>query len=200
MAGLTDWHLFMLLLGCKPVGRNTEQHDIYFGIAEDLPGLLDDIFAFWPEAREKIHIDAWRKVTRVGNYEVRVEWRKDDAPMASEKLFFLNLGGYKPGLFEEFHYKLLTVAGDKGQAIREAMQTAFYQHTGFEGANSHIDDKYGIDVDDIYEIGDILSPSMKKRFAIHLLPSASAGLEDEIHLGYLKASALQKARAGQDEC
>ncbi|MEP6700612.1 MAG: DUF1543 domain-containing protein, partial [Bacteroidota bacterium] len=28
--------LFMLLIGCKPLGRNIEQHDIFFGIGETI--------------------------------------------------------------------------------------------------------------------------------------------------------------------
>ena len=64
--------LFMLLLGCKPLGRNTEQHDIFFAIGTDLKDLLTDIFDFWPEANQKIHIDAWREVNRVDNFDISV--------------------------------------------------------------------------------------------------------------------------------
>ena len=35
--------LFMLLLGCLLKGRNTEQHDIFFGIAETLKDLVPAI-------------------------------------------------------------------------------------------------------------------------------------------------------------
>ena len=37
----------MLLLGCRPTGRNTEQHDIYFGIAKSLKDLIPEIKSFW---------------------------------------------------------------------------------------------------------------------------------------------------------
>jgi hypothetical protein len=143
--------LFMLLLGCKPVKRNTEQHDVFFGIGNELKDMLPDIYNFWPEAKQKIHIDAWREVTQVGNYSVEVVDRQHAKSITNQtKLFFINLGGYKPGEFEEFHYKMLVAAKEKGDAVQEAKQTAFYRHTGFKGATSHIDDKYGIDVDDIY--------------------------------------------------
>ena len=36
------------------------------------------------------------------------------------KLFFLNLGGYKEGDFEEYHYKVVTVAKSKAEAIKKA--------------------------------------------------------------------------------
>lgn len=28
--------LFMLMLGCTPIGRNTEQHDVFFTIASSI--------------------------------------------------------------------------------------------------------------------------------------------------------------------
>jgi hypothetical protein len=110
---------------------------------------------------------------------------------AQTKLFFLNLGGYKPGEFEEYHYKMLAVATDKSIAIQQAKASAFYRHTGFAGATSHIDDKYGVDVDDLYEIEDILPSAMKDNYALGLHPDAGAAA-DEWHLGYTKLSSLMR--------
>jgi len=42
----TGLKLFMLLLGCKPPGRHTEQHDVFFGIARSLRDLVPEIQAF----------------------------------------------------------------------------------------------------------------------------------------------------------
>ena len=181
----------MLLLGCKPQYRNTEQHDVFFGIGNELKDLLPDIFSFWPEAKQKIHIDAWREVTQVDKYKITVIPKEQEgkSTAGSARLFFINLGGYKPGEFEEFHYKMLVAGEDKGVAIQRAKQTAFYQHTGFKGATSHIDDKYGIDVDDIYEIADILPASVKEKYAIRLSPAAD-NHTDELVLGYTKLDKL----------
>lgn len=182
----------MLLLGCKPLQRNTEQHDVFFGIGYELKDLLPDIYSFWPEAKQKIHIDAWREVTEVDKYTVSIvpfEPTGTGGIMDAAKLFFINLGGYKRGEFEEFHYKMLVAAADKGVAIQRAKQTAFYRHTGFKGATSHIDDKYGIDVDDIYEIADILPAAIKEKYAIRLSPAADSNA-DELVLGYTKLDKL----------
>ena len=80
---------------------------------------------------------------------------------------------------------MIVAARDKGEAIQRSKQTAFYKHTGFPGAGSHVDDKYGIDVDDIYEIEDALPPGFKSQYSIVLHP-ADEQQEDELHLGYLK--------------
>lgn len=176
--------LFMLLLGCKPEGRNIEQHDLFFGIGTSLKDIKDDILHFWKEAHERIHIDAWREIQVVDGYKVEVVERSSE-PDRMVKLFFINLGGYKQNDFEEYHYKMLTVSVDKASAIQQAKQTAFYQHTGFTGAASHVDDKYGIDVDDIYQIEDILPGVFKEKFSVRLTKQPHLK-EDIIHLGYLK--------------
>lgn len=175
--------LYMLLVGCKPAGRHTEQHDIYFAVGHTLKDIVPGLLNFWPEANGKIHIDAWREVTQVDGFQVQVVG-KDTAGTNTERMFFLNLGGYKPAEFDELHYKFLVIEQDKAAAIKRAKDSAFYQHTGFEGAPSHIDDKYGVDVDDIFEIEDVLSAEIKAEFKLHLSPAATI-YEDEIHLGYL---------------
>ena len=72
---MTGMKLFMLLLGCKPKGRHTEQHDIFFGAGKTVKDLVPDITAFWPEPN-KVHIDAWREVTEVDGYSVRLIEKK----------------------------------------------------------------------------------------------------------------------------
>jgi hypothetical protein len=197
--------LFMLLLGCKPEGRFTEQHDIFFTIGTSLKSLVPGIRDYWREGGGKLHIDAWRKVTRVDSFRVDVIPRSADvagrsshtalqspAPESrSHRLFFINLGGYKPDEFDEFHYKMIVAAADKGEAIRKAKETAFYRHTGFTGAESHIDDKYGVDVDDIYAIEDILPAPVKDQYTLQLTYNVSDGGQDPIRLGYFQLHKLE---------
>ncbi|WP_443937044.1 DUF1543 domain-containing protein [Pedobacter sp. MW01-1-1] len=173
--------LFMLLLGCKPSGRHTEQHDIFFGIATDLQDLVPSIFEFWPEAKGNIHIDAWREVKTVGKCRVEVI-SKEQENIRNQHLFFLNLGGYRKGLFDEAHYKLLFAETNKAAAIKAAKETAFYTHN-WEGASAHIDDKYGVDVDDVFEIEEALSPELKSLYQLKISESEEL-VPDEVHLGY----------------
>jgi hypothetical protein len=184
--------LHMIMLGATPPGRHIEQHDIFFGIAPSLKALAPAMKAFWPEP-ERIHIDAWREVTVVENYRVVIVPK--DQPASKEavnkKLFFINLGGYQENKFEEQHYVLLTVKPNRAAAFKEAKETFFYKNNQFDKATSHIDDKYGVDVDDLYEIEDILSPELKAQYRIELHP-VSGLAEDSMHLGYIKMSLLEK--------
>ena len=181
--------LFMLLVGCLPKGRHIEQHDVFFGIGKNIRDILPDVAAFWPEAKGSLHIDAWREVTMVDGFAITVG-NKLLKPN-SKQLFFINLGGYKQGEFEEFHYKMLVVAKNKNEAIMQSKQTAFFKHTGFKGATAHIDDKYGIAVDDLFLVKEILPLSVKANFYVHIEP-AVLQKADELHLGYFRFATVDK--------
>ncbi|MGC4231579.1 MAG: DUF1543 domain-containing protein [Niabella sp.] len=177
--------LFYLLLGCTPPGRHTEQHDVFFCIGKSLQDILPDIKAFWPGAG-KIHIDSWREVTTVEGYSISITEKTTPVPK-NQNLFFINLGGYLPGSFEEHHYKLLTVADGMAQAIQNAKQTSFYKdyNTDNKKGVSHVDNKYGVDVDEVLNVQDILPAAQKDRFAI-VISKEEGLIEDELHIGYLK--------------
>ena len=179
----------MLLIGATPPERNIEQHDVFIGIGETIKDLIPEVEAFWP-GNNKLHFDAWREVTSVNGYKVEVVLKNENKQDSSFKLFFINLGGYKQNEFEEFHYKMVIAAADKSEAITLSKQTAFFRHTGFKGATSHIDDKFGVDVDDMYEIADILPHGIKEKYSISVSPVDSLA-EDEMNLGYFKLSMFQ---------
>ncbi len=186
----TPMKLYMILLGCRPEGRHIEQHDVYFDISDELPHLVPAIKAFWPNG--VVHIDAWRTVSNAnGNSITIVERSKNTAPN-NLRLFFINLGGYKVGEFEEYHYKMVVAAADKGKAIQLAKRTAFYKHYGFPGASSHIDDKYGIDVDDAHDIEDILPTATRAKYAIVVEPITTEFVEDALHIGYFNLAKVAK--------
>ncbi len=176
--------LYMLLIGCLPPNRNVEQHDVFFGIGENIKEVVEQALAFWPEAGKTLHIDAWRPVTLVDGHSVEVI--PYQALQDEHQLYFINLGGYKLNEFEEFHYKMLTVAADKNEAMKTAKQSAFFKHTGFTGAPAHIDEKYGVDVDNMYSVKDILPASIKQRYNIKIAVPQQTLAEDPIHLGYFK--------------
>lgn len=184
----TPLKLFMVMLGCKPKGRVTEQHDIFFGIGTSLNDLIPQMNSFWPEANDKLHIDAWREVCFIDGNKIEVVLKENAIPN-SQNLFFINLGGYKHNEFEEYHYKLLAVAESMAIASIRSKDTAFYKHFGFKGAVSHIDDKYGIDVDDIYRVVDILPVDLKDQYALQI-SKAEIMQPDELHIGYVRLEKL----------
>ena len=182
--------LFQILLGSKAPKRNVEQHDYFFGIAFNIKELIPEIKAFWPEAGNSIHLDGWREVNAVDGYKIEVVFKDEPIDTSVKKLFFINLGGYQHGKLEEQHYTILTVQDNRADAIKDSKKTVFFKTNTIKGANSHIDEKYGIDVDDIYQIEDILSPAQKAKYHIQIAPAEGLP-EDQIHLGYFKLDKLR---------
>lgn len=191
--------LYMVQLGGRPKGRLIEQHDIFFGVAGQLPELITDINNHWSEVKNKWHIDSYRAVTKVDNYAIKLVEANEKVENSSNlKLFFINLGGYQQGSFEEFHYKLLVVATSQADAIKQAKQSAFYKQFTFKdkdspfNAASHIDDKFEVDVDDIYNINDLIS---NVQLLIEPIINTENGLEteeDKEYVGYLSIKNLRK--------
>ncbi len=181
--------LFMVIIGCVPEGRFTEQHDVFFGIGPSLKELVPDMKSFWPEAKGRIHIDAWREVTKVDGMNVIISDKTDDE--TDQKLFFINLGGYKENEFEEYHYKVLATGTKMAEASKKAKKTAFFKHCTFKGGGeSHIDDKFGIDIDDAHRVSDILAENFRSRYSIRLEPDATGRPDDHLHIGYVRVEKL----------
>lgn len=195
--------LFMVQLGGRPKGRLIEQHDMFFGVADELVELIPAINGHWPEVNNKWHVDSYRAVTRVDGY--RIDWvatAKSDSANENQaedvtnlKLFFINLGGYLPGDFEEYHHKLLIVAPTQAEAIKQAKQSDFYKKYSFKdkdtpfNAASHIDDKHQVDVDDIYNVSELLSTGSLQ---ITEDKADTAAIEDKSYIGYLSIKNLRK--------
>jgi len=97
----------------------------------------------------------------------------------------------KKGYFEEFHEQHLMVGTSMAEIVKKAKQTEFYKTMGFEGAVSHIDDKHGVDIDDIFNVNDILPEKMKEKYSIILMKSDAENQENPMGLGYLKIDKIQ---------
>lgn len=181
--------LFYTILGATPKGRNTEQHDVFFGIAETLKDLIPDIKRFWPEAKGKIHIDGYQELQFVDGFELKIVEKNSE--LSENHLFFINLGGYEPGKFEELHQQYMMVGKSMAEIIRRVKKTKFYKTMGFKNAESHIDDKYGVDIDDIFKVTDILPQEMKEKYSIVLEKSKVENQENYTFIGYLALTKLK---------
>ena len=187
----------MVQLGGRPKGRLIEQHDIFFGAASQVSDLIGDINEHWPEVKNKWHIDSYRAITKVNGYTIKlIESDKQVSKNTDLKLFFINLGGYQQGSFEEFHYKLLIVAPNQADAIKQAKKSDFYKQFTFKdetspfNAASHIDDKFAVDIDDIYNVNDFIS-----NVQLVIEPISDTDdlvIEDQEYVGYLSIKNLKK--------
>ncbi|RZJ46791.1 MAG: DUF1543 domain-containing protein [Chryseobacterium sp.] len=180
--------LFYIILGATPKGRNIEQHDVFFGIAESLKDLVTDIKNFWKEADGKIHLDGYQEVKFADGFEVKIVEKTELSQ--ENQLYFVNLGGYKRGYFEEFHQQHLMVGTSMGEVVKKVKKTEFYKTMGFEEAVSHVDDKHGVDIDDIFNINDILPKKMKEKYSIILERSSEQDQKNISKVGYFKLNKI----------
>ena len=181
--------LFYIILGATPKSRNTEQHDVFFGIAENLRDLVPAIKDFWPEAEGRIHIDCYQEVRFVNGFEITVTERSDN--LSDNHLFFVNLGGYQHGFFGELHEQHLIVAPSLSAAVKKVKQTGFYRTMGFQNAASHIDDRYGVDIDDVFKVNDLLPASVKEKYTLRIEKSVEVNQKNFTHIGYLKIDKIK---------
>lgn len=183
-------NFYFAIIGCTPKNRLTEQHDVFFGIANHLKELIPHISNSWQECQGKFHIDSWRKVEFIDNYKIDVV--EKNTTSNEENIFFINLGGYLPNDMEEYHHKILIVAKTKAEAIRKAKKSTFYKKFSFKEAPSHIDEKYGVDIDEIYKIEDILLPEFKEKYSLKITKTDTYS-EDKINVAYLSLPKLKKS-------
>ena len=174
--------LFYIILGAEPAERNIEQHDVFFGIAERVEDLYPEIKQFWKGV--KLHMDCYQEVKFVDGYEVKIV--EKSSATNDDQLFFINLGGYKLGHFEEFHEQHLMVGTSMAEVIKRVKKTKFYKTMGFKNAPSHIDDKLGVDIDDLYTVNDLLSQITKDKYSIILEKSEVEHQENPMEIGYFK--------------
>ena len=80
---------------------------------------------------------------------------------------------------------MLIVAEEKSSAIKKAKESEFFKRY----FSPHIDDKYGVDVDDVFEIEEVLPEDMKAKYQLAFTPMNGL-LEDEIILGYMPINKL----------
>ena len=199
--------LFMLKIGARPQGRLIEQHDVMFVIANSLSETIESVNQQWPAVKNNWHLDAWREVKRVGDYQIllskeslskdeRVDNKLDSH---GKQLYFVNLGGYLRGQFEEFHYKTLVVAETLGKATAQVKKTAFYQDYTFDNvdtaksgvATSHVDDKHQLDLDDIHCVADLLPKDVVLTIQPLTEPEKNQLPDDALHIGYLSLKQIK---------
>jgi hypothetical protein len=138
--------LFAVVLGgnCAP-RSNTELHDVVFVVGERLEDTYRDLIELWFGTPEGLHIDSWMELAVVDGHRITLQ---AEAPTGAKRLYFVNLGAYRPGAFLEVHDNTFVVAESRGEAKRRAKQELLHGLVAV-----HTDDLYA--VDDCLELHDV---------------------------------------------
>ena len=158
-----DDNLFVMQIGGEREGCHTESHDIRFAISETIEGTYDDLRANWTGKANTLHLDCWGPLKWVDGYRVEIKNVPFEWP---EKLFFVELGGYKDGIFGEQHANVFIVSNSerdaRGKAKNNHMPSDWIHLTG------HLD--FIFDVDGVIDVASAVNRDGKY---IHLIKDAN---------------------------
>jgi hypothetical protein len=121
--------LHLVVLGGRVDGAHIELHDVRFVVGATLEDTLPELRRQWFGRRRGLHIDSALVVRQVGAYAVELRREPFHGP---QRLWFVNVGGYRPErLAEEHAFGLVvapTAAGAKRQALARWLPDAIERH------------------------------------------------------------------------
>jgi hypothetical protein len=129
--------LFLVVLGGRVSGARIELHDVRFVVGHALEETWPDLRRQWFGERRGLHIDSWMVVRQVGAFAVELRRDPQEGP---ERLWFVNLGGYRADRLSEAHAFGLVVAATAAKAKRQALATWL-----LDAEQRHKDDVHPID-------------------------------------------------------
>ena len=150
--------LFVIYIGGTHEKALIELHDMRFVIAEKIEDTYGALRKTWWGIPKTLHIDAWGALEYVDGYQIIIS--ETPSAESTEKLFFINLGGYDPQQFTELHKNVFIVAKDSGEAKAKAKKLIK------DWTLPHKD--YIYEIDDILAITEIVDTS---KWHIHLKPT-----------------------------
>lgn len=134
--------LFMVYIGGTAGNCNIEVHDIRFVTGERIEDTYQQLRQQWYGHGKGLHLDSYMQVTNIDGYKIEIS---STPANQKEKLFFVNLGGYKPDSLAEQHEFGLFVAESKRDACEKAKRVLL-----INSLQQHKDDVF--DIDDCFAV------------------------------------------------
>jgi len=111
--------LYMFYLGGNAGRSNIEVHDVQFVAVSQVEDAYPLLREAWFGDKDKLHLDGYMQVKWADGYDVTLS---NEKPAGQLKLFFVNVGGYRPGQLAEVHDFGLFVAASADEAKEKAKQ------------------------------------------------------------------------------
>jgi hypothetical protein len=129
--------LIACVLGGTAPGARTELHDVAFAVGDSLEAVHAQLLDGWFGDPRGLHVDAWCFLDSVRGYRVHLARTPSDNGL---HLYFINIGGYRPGVFGEHHAWGFFGGANKTEVKARARRTLLQDHV-----ETHKDDLYDID-------------------------------------------------------
>ncbi|EBC1279711.1 DUF1543 domain-containing protein [Salmonella enterica] len=162
-------NLYMFYVGGNAGKSNIEVHDIQFVAANEPSDAFPALREAWFGDSDKIHIDGYIRITRADGYSVSLS---AEPPQSEERLFFVNVGGYRPDTLAELHEFDLFVAENAQLAREKALKKLL----------CGVDQQHK---DNLKEVDDCLLLEKVGELFIHLTRSDAGGCDLPEWQGYL---------------
>jgi hypothetical protein len=122
--------LFLVVLGGRAATSLIELHDVRFVAGRTIDEAIPELRRQWFGRREGLHLDSYMAVRAIDGWAVNLV-PELPAPRP-ERLWFVNLGAYRPDSLAELHHFGLVVARSpqaaKAAAKRQWLVGALQQH------------------------------------------------------------------------
>lgn len=169
MDGLSEKKLYAVYLGGRADRCNIELHDVVFVVGSSIEETYPLLAKKWFGNLHHFHIDSYIHLQYIDGYEIQLV--KDISQVnLSEKLYFINLGAYKPFEFTEYHQSAFYVSESSPEAVRRAkselcqgLQTI---HKDDVIVLDRLSNAIDFDVDDVLEVREV------DEYYISLTPTA----------------------------
>lgn len=167
---MSDMKLFMVLVGGHTPTSNLEVHDMRFVTGATIQETYETLQSEWWGDPNTLHVDVWGEVNTIDGYDVSLSPTPYEGDMG---LYFINLGGYVPDLFDEVHKNILIVEKSLPPARQKAKETVSHW------TQAHKDTEF--------EIEKILPLAQVGPYHVHLKPSKNT-IPFSFHCAYTPIS------------
>lgn len=150
--------LFAVYLGGRAPKCNTELHDVVFVTGTRIEATYEQLMDRWFGDPLQVHLDSWIELRIVDGQRIRL---RPEPFAGKQRLFFVNLGAYQPGLFTELHANTFIVAAEAAEAKRRAKSELL---RGREAVHT----------DDLFEVDGCVELSSVGNYHVHLEPTDEA--------------------------
>ena len=114
-------NLYLVVLGGKVPGGHVEMHDVRWVIGKTIESTLPQLKSEWIGSLKGLHVDSYKLIKFVDGYQVTLEDEHIPYKITDNKLWFVNMGGYKQNDMLEHHHFELVVAPSAQKAKQKAL-------------------------------------------------------------------------------
>lgn len=144
--------IFAVYLGGRADRSNIELHDVVFVVGSSIEETYPLLAKKWFGNMNHFHIDSYLHLQYIDGYEVELS---QDPVESQKKLFFINLGAYRPYEFTEYHQNGFYVTENAPDAVRRAKSELLQGLQAIHKDDVILLDKVEVEADDILEISKV---------------------------------------------